>query len=78
MTITATEFKTNFGKYIDLLDTEDILITRNGKTVARLTKEDPPVVEQMTGLLSRRSGGVNAKKMKEDRLSEKYLGGHHE
>lgn len=78
MTITATEFKTNFGKYIDLLDTEDILITRNGKTVARLSKEEPPVVEQMTGLLSKRSGNISPKKIKEDRLSEKYLGGYHE
>ena len=34
--ITATEFKVNFGHYLDLVPTEDIWITRNGKFVARL------------------------------------------
>lgn len=37
MSITATEFKMNFGKYLLMAATEDIFITRNGKTVARLT-----------------------------------------
>lgn len=37
MSITATEFKTNFGKYLLMAATEDIYITRNGKTVAKLT-----------------------------------------
>lgn len=37
MSITATEFKTNFSKYLLLAATEDIYITRNGKTIAKLT-----------------------------------------
>ena len=37
MVITATEFKTNLGKYITLADMEDIIITRNGRGVAKLT-----------------------------------------
>ena len=37
MSITATELKTNLSKYLLLAATEDIYITRNGKTVARLT-----------------------------------------
>lgn len=37
MSITATEFKTNLGKYLLMAATEDIFITRNGKTVAKLT-----------------------------------------
>ena len=36
MIVTATEFKTNFGKYLDMLRSEDIFITRNGKTVAKI------------------------------------------
>lgn len=35
--VTATEFKTNFGKYLDLLTQEDIFITKNGKTVAKVS-----------------------------------------
>ena len=78
MTITATEFKTNFGKYLDYLEYEDLLITKNGRTIARVSREEPPVVEQMTGLLGKRAVNINIKKIKEERLSEKYLGGHYE
>lgn len=35
--ITATEFKTNLGKHLDLAGKQDILITMNGKLIARLT-----------------------------------------
>jgi prevent-host-death family protein len=37
MSITATEFKTNFSKYLLLAASEDVYITRNGKTIAKLT-----------------------------------------
>ena len=37
MFITATELKTNLGKYLMLAETEDIYITRNGKVVAKLS-----------------------------------------
>ena len=36
MSITATELKSNLGKYLLLAATEDIFITRNGKVVAKL------------------------------------------
>ena len=36
MIITATELKTNIGKYLSLADGEDVLITRNGRNVAKL------------------------------------------
>jgi len=35
MSITATELKTNLGKYLLLAATEDVFITRNGRTVAK-------------------------------------------
>ena len=34
MTITATELKLNLGKYLLLAATQDIYITRNGKTIS--------------------------------------------
>ena len=37
MSITATELKSNLGKYLMLAETEDIYITRNGKVVAKLS-----------------------------------------
>ena len=36
MSITATELKLNLSKYLLLAATEDIYITRNGATVAKL------------------------------------------
>ena len=35
-TITATEFKENFGKYLELGQKEDILVTKNGKPLVRI------------------------------------------
>ena len=36
MSVTATEFKMNLGKYLMLAETEDVFITKNGKVVAKL------------------------------------------
>lgn len=38
MTVTATEVKTNFDKYLKMALDEDILITKNGKVIAQLSK----------------------------------------
>lgn len=37
MTITTTEFRNNLGKYLSLSQTEDVLITHNGKVISKLT-----------------------------------------
>lgn len=37
MSITASELKSNLGKYLVLAATEDIFITQYGKVVAKLT-----------------------------------------
>ncbi|MCC8089904.1 MAG: type II toxin-antitoxin system Phd/YefM family antitoxin [Oscillospiraceae bacterium] len=52
MSITATELKANLGKYLVLATTEDIFITRNGKTIAKLTspyKSKLDIVEEFSG-----------------------------
>src|SRR5690554_5927326 len=38
MIISSTGVQNNFGKYLALVEEEDIIITRNGKKVARLVK----------------------------------------
>lgn len=38
MEITLTELKGNLGKYVVMSQKEDILITKNGKIVSRLTE----------------------------------------
>ena len=37
MEITATEFKKNLGKYLDQARFEDVIITKNGALIAKLT-----------------------------------------
>ena len=44
MIVTATEFKSNLGKYLKLAARQDIFITRNGKNIARLTS---PTVDKL-------------------------------
>ena len=40
MMVTSTELKTNLGRYLDLLNKEEIIITRNGRKIAKLVKEE--------------------------------------
>ena len=44
MIVTATEFKTNLGKYLEMAASQDIFITKNGKSIARLTS---PAVDKL-------------------------------
>ena len=45
MSITATELKMNLGKYLLMAETEDIYITKNGKTIAKLTNPNQDRVD---------------------------------
>ena len=47
MIVTATEFKTNLGKYLEMAASQDIFSTKNGKSIARLTT---PVVNKLAVL----------------------------
>ena len=52
MQITATEFKLNLGKYLDMVADEDIYITRNGKTVAKMINPNVSSVDSISGILA--------------------------
>ena len=59
MVVTATDLKTNLGKYLDLLDTEDIIITRNGRRIAKLIRDEEDVlaeVQSLFGILASSDG----------------------
>lgn len=51
MMVTATEFKVNFGKYLEMVSQEDILITKNGKTIAKVVNPNVSAVDSLRGLL---------------------------
>lgn len=72
MIVTATEFKTNFGKYLDMLHSEDIFITRNGKTIAKLVNPNVSAVDSISGLLAGKlPDNFDVKALREERL-DKY------
>lgn len=68
MVITATEFKANFGKYLELIAKEDIFITRNGKTVAKVVNPQISAVDSLRGMLINISSDIDADSLREERL----------
>ena len=50
MQVSISELKTNIGKYINLAETQDIFITRNGKPAAKLTSAKIDKVALMESL----------------------------
>lgn len=70
MSITATEFKMNLGKYLLLSQTEDIYITKNGKVVAKLTNPNQDRVDIAKSLFGIIPADVTVEDAREERLSE--------
>ena len=70
MEVTATEFKTNLGKYLDLVATENIWITRNGKTVAKVINPNVSSVDLLSGALAGKvPPEVDRHTLREERLN---------
>ena len=70
MIVTATEFKTNFGKYLDMIAKEDIFITRNGKTIAKVVNPDISAVDSLRGMLKDVPDDISLDSLREERLSK--------
>ena len=71
MIVTATEFKTNLGKYLELAVSQDIFITKNGKNIARLTSPSVnklAVLDNLVGIVSQ-DDGLDEKAIREERLA---------
>ena len=51
MTITATDFKTKLGKYLEIVSSEDIFITKNGKVIAQLSKPQTNKISALRSLV---------------------------
>ena len=51
MLITATELKNNIGRYLALAATRDIYITKNGKSIAKLTSAAADKVALLDSLI---------------------------
>ena len=71
--ITATDFKTNMGKYLNLVASEEIHITKNGMAVAVLSAPKAKSwVDDITGVIVNTE--ADAKQIKRERLAQKYEG----
>ena len=72
-TATATEMQNNFGRYLTLVaDGKEVIVTKNGKEVARLIPRNAAVsylTDSLAGILKK---DVDLKQAKEERLREKY------
>ena len=70
MYVTATEFKSNIGRYLILVADEDIFITRNGKRVAKLTSEKQikaDIVKSLIGIIP--NDNTTLEQAREERLA---------
>ena len=65
--VTATDFKSNLGKYFALVDKEEIHITKNGVDIAILIppRQQPSIVDELIGVIP--DDGYNVKQARTDR-----------
>lgn len=54
MQITATELKLNLDHYLELVRSEDIWITKNGKIIAKMIDPNITSVDSISGILKGR------------------------
>jgi hypothetical protein len=72
MLITATEFKSNMGKYLDTTVYEDIFITRKGKIIAKISNpanDKEALLDDLVGIAE--ECGLTAKEARAERLARK-------
>ena len=70
MSITATELKSNLGKYLLLAATEDIFITKNGKVIAKLSNPHQDRVNMAKSLFGILPDDVSLEEAREERLEK--------
>ena len=69
MSITATELKLNLGKYLLLAATQDVYITRNGKTIAKLVSPYQDRVDTADTLFGSVPDTMTLEEAREERLN---------
>lgn len=78
MIISLSEFKANVGRYVDLAEMEDVVITKYGKPAAKIVridkkdrcaKEIPVHIGSVAQLFGTLPGNADWKVIKQERLS---------
>ena len=70
MSITATELKENLSKYLQLAETEDVYITKNGKVVAKLSNPNVDRVKIAQSLIGILPSDITMEDAREERLAK--------
>lgn len=71
MIVTATEFQNNFNKYLDMIAEEDIFITNNGKTIAKVINSQTSAADALRGMLKKEVPiDIDLNSLREERLSK--------
>ena len=71
MIVTATKFKPNLGKYLEMATSQDIFITKNGKSIARLTSpavNKLALLDDLVGIVPQETA-MDENTIREERLS---------
>ncbi|MBQ6492438.1 MAG: type II toxin-antitoxin system Phd/YefM family antitoxin [Erysipelotrichaceae bacterium] len=70
MIVTVTELKTNLGKYLDMVTDEEIVITKNGKEIARLSRPESEKIALLDSLVSvaKKAGVMDKDDVRSERL----------
>jgi prevent-host-death family protein len=79
MQIALSELKVNVGKYVDIAETEDVVITKYGKPAAKIIRFDkepwylkkmPETITSVEQLFGTLPGDVDLEDIKTERLSK--------
>ena len=79
MQVSLSDLKVNVGKYVDLAETEDVIITKYGKPAAKIirfdkepwfTKEIPRQITSVEQLFGTLPSDVDLDDVKRERLSK--------
>ena len=68
MTITATELKINLGKYLKIVNNEDIFVKKNGKIIALFSNPNKNRFDILNSLEGIIPSNVNEDNIKKERL----------
>jgi prevent-host-death family protein len=70
MIITATELKSNIGKYLDTISDDDIYVTRRGKMVAKIIspmRDKQAILDSLVGIA--KDNPITLEEARAERLS---------
>ena len=73
MIVTSTDFKMNLGRYLELAAKEDIVITKNGKRIAKLVADEEDLVSIAKSLFGiALDSQITDDQIKTERMKERY------